>query len=112
MERPHVFELWEKELKEKKPLSITHPLAERYFFKSDEATNFILKCLLLINVGEVFIPKMKSYKIKSLAQKYSKKQKIIGLRQGEKLKEILITKDEIKKSLVKNDMWILHPYDN
>jgi FlaA1/EpsC-like NDP-sugar epimerase len=55
---------------------------------------------------------MKSYKIKSLAQKYSKKQKIIGLRQGEKLKEILITKDEIKKSLVKNDMWILHPYDN
>ena len=108
----NVFELWEKELKEKKPLSITHPLAERYFFKSDEATNFILKCLLVINVGEVFIPKMKSYKIKSLAQKYSKKQKIIGLRQGEKLKEILITKDEIKKSLVKNDMWILHPYDN
>ena len=110
--RGNVFELWEKESKEKKPLSITHPLAERYFFKSDEACNFILKCLLVINVGEVFIPKMKSYKIKSLAQKYSKKQKIIGLRQGEKLKEILITKDEIKKSLVKNDMWILHPYDN
>jgi FlaA1/EpsC-like NDP-sugar epimerase len=110
--RGNVFELWEKESREKKPLSITHPLAERYFFKSDEATNFILKCLLVINVGEVFIPKMKSYKIKSLAQKYSKKQKIIGLRQGEKLKEILITKDEIKKSLVKNDMWILHPYDN
>ena len=110
--RGNVFELWEKELKDKKPLSITHPLAERYFFKSDEACNFILKCLLVINVGEVFIPKMKSYKIKSLAQKYSKKQKIIGLRQGEKLKEILITKDEIKKSLVKNDMWILHPYDN
>ena len=110
--RGNVFELWEKESREKKPLSITHPLAERYFFKSDEATNFILKCLLVINVGEVFIPKMKSFKIKSLAQKYSKKQKIIGLRQGEKLKEILITKDEIKKSLVKNDMWILHPYDN
>ena len=110
--RGNVFELWEKESREKKPLSITHPLAERYFFKSDEACNFILKCLLVINVGEVFIPKMKSFKIKSLAQKYSKKQKIIGLRQGEKLKEILITKDEIKKSLVKNDMWILHPYDN
>lgn len=110
--RGNVFELWEKESREKKPLSITHPLAERYFFKSDEATNFILKSLLEIKMGEVFIPKMKSYKIKSLAQKYSKKQKIIGLRQGEKLKEILITKDEIKKSLVKNDMWILHPYDN
>ena len=110
--RGNVFELWEKELKDKKSLSITHPLAERYFFKSDDATNFILKCLLKINVGEVFIPKMKSYKIKSLAQKYSKKQKIIGLRQGEKIKEILITKEEKKKSLEKDDMWILNPYDN
>ena len=110
--RGNVFELWEKELKDKKPLSITHPLAERYFFKSDDAINFILKCLLKINVGEVFIPKMKSYKIKSLAQKYSKKQKIIGLRQGEKIKEILITKEEKKKSLEKDDMWILTPYDN
>ena len=110
--RGNVFELWEKELKNKKPLSITHPLTERYFFKSDEATNFILKSLLEINMGEVFIPKMKSYKIKNLAEKYSKKYKIIGLRQGEKLKEILITKEEMKNSLEKNDMWILHPYDN
>ena len=110
--RGNVFELWEKESREKKPLSITHPLAERYFFKSDEATDFILKCLLAINVGEIFIPKMKSYKIKTLAQKYSKKHKIVGLRQGEKLKETLITKDETKKSLEKSDMWILSPYDN
>ena len=110
--RGNVFELWEKESKEKKPLSITHALAERYFFKSDEATDFILKCLLAINVGEIFIPKMKSYKIKTLAQKYSKKHKIVGLRQGEKLKETLITKDETKKSLEKSDMWILSPYDN
>ena len=107
--RGNVFELWEKELKNKKPLSITHSLTERYFFKSDEATNFILKSLLEIKMGEVFIPKMKSYKIKNLAQKYSKKYKIIGLRQGEKLKEILITKEEMKKSLEKNDMWILRP---
>ena len=65
-----------------------------------------------MNAGEIFVPKMKSYKIIDLAKKISKKHRVIGLRQGEKLKEILITKDEIKKSLVKNDMWILHPYDN
>jgi len=110
--RGNVFEVWKNESKEKKPLSITHPLAERYFFKSDEAINFILKCLLLIKIGEVFIPKMKSYKIKTLAQKYSKKHKIVGLRQGEKIKEVLITKEEKKKALEKSDMWILSPYDN
>ena len=110
--RSNVFEVWKKEAQEKKPLSITHPLAERYFFKSDEAIDFILKCLLLIKRGEVFIPKMKSYSIKKLAQKYSKRQKIIGLRQGEKQKEIQISKEEEKISLEKSDMWILNPYNN
>jgi len=110
--RGNVFEVWKKEAQEKKPLSITHPLAERYFFKSDEAIDFILKCLLLIKRGEIFIPKMKSYSIKKLAQKYSKRQKIIGLRQGEKQKETQISKEEEKISLEKSDMWILNPYDN
>ena len=107
----NVFEIWEKELKNKKPLSITHPLAERYMFNSNEAARFILKCLTILKTGEIFVPKMKSYKIKSLAQKYSKKQKIVGLRQGEKLKEILITKDEKKDCLEKKDMWIINPYN-
>jgi len=110
--RGNVFEVWEKELKNKKPLSITHPLVERYMFNADEATRFILKCLTVLKTGEIFIPKMKSYKIKDLAQKYSKKQKIVGLRQGEKLKEILITEDERKKCLEKKDMWIISPYNN
>jgi len=97
--------------KNKKPLSITHPLAERYMFNSNEATRFILKCLTVLKTGEIFVPKMKSYKIKSLAQKYSKKQRIIGLRQGEKIKEILITEDEKKKCLEKKDMWVISPYN-
>ena len=109
--RGNVFEIWEKELKNKKPISITHPLAERYMFNSNEATRFILKCLTILKTGEIFVPKMKSYKIKSLARKYSKKQKIVGLRQGEKLKEILITKDEKKDCLEKKDMWIINPYN-
>jgi FlaA1/EpsC-like NDP-sugar epimerase len=110
--RGNVFEVWEKELKNKKPLSITHPLVERYMFNANEATGFILKCLTVLKTGEIFVPKMKSYKIKDLAQKYSKKQKIVGLRQGEKLKEILITEDERKKCLEKKDMWIISPYNN
>jgi len=109
--RGNVFEIWEKELKNKKPLSITHPLAERYMFNSNEATRFILKCLTVLKTGEIFVPKMKSYKIKSLAQKYSKKQRIIGLRQGEKIKEILITEDEKKKCLEKKDMWVISSYN-
>ena len=108
--RGNVFEIWNEESKKKKPVSITHPLAERYFFQTEEATNFILKCLPLVNTGEIFVPKMKLYKIKDLAKKYSKKYKIIGLRQGEKIKEDLITQREQKLARERKDMWIISSY--
>ena len=48
--------------------------------------------------------------LKDLALKISKKHKIIGPRQGEKLQEILITEDEKKISQEKTDMWIIQNY--
>lgn len=110
--RGNVFEIWNEELKKNKPLSITVPTMKRYFFHVDEAIDFILECLSLADNGEIFVPKMKSYKIKDLADKISKNQKITGLRQGEKLEEILMTDDEKKLAKEKNNMWIIKPYSN
>ena len=107
--RGNVFEVWEKELENNKPLSITHPEMKRYFFQINEAVDFILKCLVVIKQGAVFVPKMKSYNIKELADKISKNQRIIGLRPGEKMEEILITEDEKKRAIKKDDMWIITP---
>ena len=110
--RGNVFDVWEQELKNNKPITITDPKSERYFFKIDEAVDFILKCLLLVKSGEIFVPKMKSYKIIDLANKYSKKHKKIGLRQGEKLKELLLTENEKKLAKETNDMWIIKTYNS
>jgi len=92
--RGNVFEVWQNENKENKPLSITDPNMRRYFFHIDEAVDFVLSCLTMTQKGEIFIPKMKSYVIKDLASKISSKHKIIGLRQGEKMNEVLITDAE------------------
>ena len=108
--RGNVFEIWKEEAKNNKPLSITVPTMKRYFFHVDEATNFILRCLPMIDKGEIFVPKMKLYNIKELADKISKKQKNIGLRQGEKMEEILITEEEKSKSEERKDMWIIRHY--
>ena len=105
--RGNVFEVWDEEIKQEKPLSITHPEMKRYFFSIDEAVNFVLKCLLLVNQGEIFIPKMKSFKISDLANKVSTNHKIIGLRPGEKIDEVLLTENEKKNGIEKKDMWIL-----
>jgi len=50
---------------------------------------------------------MKSYKIKDLANKVSKDHKIIGLRNGEKMSEILMTDEEKKRSIEKKKMWVI-----
>jgi UDP-N-acetylglucosamine 4,6-dehydratase len=108
--RGNVFEIWDEEKENNKPLSVTHSEMRRYFFHVDEAVDNILKCIPLTNLGEIFVPKMKSFKIKDLASEISKKQKIIGLRQGEKLEEILITEEEKKKAQEKSNMWIIRQY--
>jgi len=108
--RGNVFEIWNEENKNNKSLSITHPKMERYFVHVDEAVENIIKCISMTNLGEIFVPKMKSYKIKDLASEISKKHKIIGIRQGEKLKEILITEQEKSNAQEKDNMWIIRQY--
>ena len=108
--RGNVFEIWNEEFKNKKPLSITHPSMKRYFFHVNEAVDFILQCLVISKTGEIFVPKMKAYKISQLAEKISKKHKVIGLRQGEKMEEILISKEEMKMAEKKENMWIIRHY--
>jgi|APSaa5957512493_1039668.scaffolds.fasta_scaffold00990_8 UDP-N-acetylglucosamine 4,6-dehydratase/5-epimerase len=108
--RGNVFEIWKEESENNQPLSITDPKMERYYFHVDEAVDFILNCILKMKQGEIFIPKMKSYKMIDLASKYSKKHKIIGLRQGEKLNEILMTEAEKEIAIEKKDMWIIQIY--
>lgn len=105
--RGNVFEIWDEELKNNQSLSVTHSLTERYFFHIGEAIDFILDCLPLANEGAIFVPKMKSYNIKQLATKLSHKHKIIGLRRGEKLKEILITAEEKRIAEERKNMWII-----
>ena len=45
----NVFEVWEDEIKKKKPLSLTDKNMKRYFFHVDEAVDFILNCLTQMN---------------------------------------------------------------
>jgi len=108
--RGNVFEIWNTESQNKIPLSITHPEMKRYFFHIDDAVNFIIRCISLVDNGEIFVPKMKEYNMKDLAMQISKKHKIIGLRQGEKIEEVLITDAEKEIAKQKSDMWIIKQY--
>ena len=55
---------------------------------------------------------MKSHKMIDLANKYSKKHKLIGLRQGEKMIELLLTESEKETSKETKEMWTITTYKN
>jgi len=105
--RGNVFNLWKEQAKNKVPLTITHPSMKRYFFHVNEAVDFILQCLPLTKKGEIFVPKMKQFKIIELASKISKNHKLIGVRSGEKMEEILMSQEEKKKAIERKNMWII-----
>lgn len=105
----NVFEVWKNEAKNNLPLSLTHPEMRRYFIHMNEATELIIRCIIEMKQGEIFIPKMKNYKIKNLAMKISRNHKRIKMRPGEKLEEVLITDDEKKIAKELRDMWIIKP---
>ena len=68
----------------------------RFFITLDESVKFVVKCLRKMQGGEIFIPKITSVKITELASVMAPniKQKIIGIRAGEKIHETLITEEE------------------
>ncbi len=103
----NVFEIWKEENEKNESLSITDPLMKRYFMHIDDAVDFILKALCIIKEGEIIIPTNKEFKIKDLATKISSKQKIIGKREKEKINEILLTEEELKKAKETKNMWII-----
>jgi UDP-N-acetylglucosamine 4,6-dehydratase/5-epimerase len=77
-------------------LPITHLDMTRFFFTVQDSVKFVLSSLYFMTKGEIFIPKINSCKIIDLAKALSPKIKfkIIGLRPGEKMHEVLFSLDE------------------
>lgn len=88
-----VLTIWEKQLKENKPLTVTNKEMTRFFFELDDAVNLIFYSLSYAKGGEVFAAKMSAKRIYDMAVEFSKGKVpivVTGMRLGEKLHETLI----------------------
>ncbi len=83
-------------LKKNEKYPITHESMTRFNISLDEAVNFVLWSLKKNIGGEIFVPKLPSYKIFDLIKAINPKftYKIIGIRPGEKIYEELVSKME------------------
>ncbi len=108
--RGSVIPLFLNQIKNKKPLTVTNSDMTRFNISIEEAINFVLKCLIDMKGGEIFIPKLSSYRIKDLIKALNvKKFKLIGIRSAEKIHEELITSQERIRSIEKKEYFIILP---
>jgi len=92
-------------------LPITDPRMTRFWITLEEGAHFVLKCLERMAGGEIFIPKIPSMNIMALAEAIAPgiKTKIVGIRPGEKLHEVLLPVSDARHSLEFNDFFIVEP---
>jgi len=78
----------------------------------EEGVKFVLKNFERMQGGEIFVPKIPSMKIVDLAKALCPECKLkeIGIRPGEKLHEVMITRDD--RSVEFNDHYVIKPTIN
>jgi FlaA1/EpsC-like NDP-sugar epimerase len=120
--RGSVIPLFEEQIRQKKPITITDPEMTRFMMSISNTIDLVFKASLLAKGGEIFILKMPVVKMGDLidvviefyAQKYgyktdAVKRTMIGLRPGEKKYEELLTESETRKVFETEDMLIIPP---
>lgn len=92
-------------------LPITDERMTRFNISLDEGVDFVLKCLKFMWGGEVFIPKIPSYRILDVSDAIAPnaKKNIIGIRPGEKLHEEMITESDGMNTVEFDDYYVILP---
>ncbi|MEX6585500.1 UDP-N-acetylglucosamine 4,6-dehydratase (inverting) [Paraclostridium bifermentans] len=94
-----------------KEIPITDERMTRFFISLEEGVNLVLKALKESKGGETYISKIPSFKITDIARAMLDdcKFKIIGIREGEKLHEVMITKDDSRNTYEYDKHYIIYP---
>ena len=83
----------------------------RFWFTVQEGVDFVLKNFARMQGGEVFVPKIPSMRITDLVKSFGEdlKMKIIGIRPGEKLHELMIPAEASHLTLEFTDFYLIQP---
>lgn len=110
--RGSVIPLYKKLISEKaKSLPVTHEEMTRFLITLQQGVDFVLKSLLRMQGGEIFVPKIPSVKITDLARAMSPECELeyIGIRPGEKLHEVMCPRDDSHLTLDFEDHYVIQP---
>ena len=109
--RGSVIPFFQKIAAEGLPLPITDLRMTRFWIDIDSAVKFVVDSLEIMTGGELYVPKIPSMRIVDLAKAVSPVSELqeIGLRPGEKLHEEMISEDDIRRTIITGDRYVVMP---
>jgi UDP-N-acetylglucosamine 4,6-dehydratase (inverting) len=92
-------------------VTVTDDRMTRFWITLDQAARFVLRSLQDMQGGEVFVPKIPSMRVSDLAAVLAPecRVEIVGIRPGEKLHEVLVSRDESRQALDQSDRFVVQP---
>lgn len=95
-------------------LPITDEKMTRFWITLQQGVDFVLSCLDEQQGGEIYVPKIPSMSVVDLADAIAPglEKRIIGMRPGEKLHEVMIPVDDAVNSYELEDRFVILPPDS
>lgn len=98
-------------VKETGCIPITDERMTRFFITLEQGVEFVFRSLSIMAGGELFIPKIPSVGIMDLKNVIAPEctHKVLGIRPGEKIHEVLLPLEEARNALEFDDMFVVEP---
>jgi UDP-N-acetylglucosamine 4,6-dehydratase len=92
-------------------LPVTDDRMTRFWITLQQGVEFVVSSLHMMRGGELFVPKIPSMRIVDVARCMGPglPVKIVGIRPGEKLHEVMVTEDDSRQTLELEDRYIIEP---
>jgi UDP-N-acetylglucosamine 4,6-dehydratase len=92
-------------------LPITDPRMTRFWITIEQGVNFVLDSFARMVGGELFVPKLPSMNIMDLAKAIAPEccTEVTGIRPGEKLHEVMVPKDDARRTIELSDYYLIQP---
>ncbi len=110
--RGSIVPLWRKMAAEgAASLPITDARMTRFWITLEQAVDFVCKCFEEMRGGEIFVPKIPSIKIEDLARAIAPNlpHSYLGIREGEKLHELMVSVEDARHTLDMGDHYVIMP---
>ena len=111
--RGSVIPLFQEQIRNGGPLTITSNDMTRFILSLETAINVVIEAIGSAQAGDIYVPDLPAVNISDLAEVMIGNRnidvKIIGVRPGEKIHEILISEEEIPRTIKKEDYYVVCP---